>query len=129
MPELTPYPSARPAELELWLLDPANLDRAFAAEETGAAGTPALLGLLGQRAGLARWVLDNPAEVRGKRVLDFGAGSGVVALACRMAGASEVIACDLDAPALQACALNARLNDMRITLSDDYFTSAARLTC
>lgn len=127
--ELTPTRVPGLPELELWLLDPANLDRAFAAEETRRLlEHPPYWGFCwGSGLALARWVLDNPAEVRGKRVLDFGAGSGVVALACRMAGASEVIACDLDAPALQACALNARLNDMRITLSDDYFAVSGEI--
>ena len=127
--ELTPTRVPGLPELELWLLDPANLDRAFAAEETRRLlEHPPYWGFCwGSGLALARWVLDNPAEVRGKRVLDFGAGSGVVALACRMAGASEVIACDLDGPALEACALNARLNDMRITLSDDYFAVSGEI--
>src|SRR6185312_15528889 len=46
---------------------------------------------------LARYVLDNPALVAGKRVLDFGAGSGLVALAAAKAGAASVLAADIDA--------------------------------
>ena len=45
---------------------------------------------------LARYVLDNPAIVAGKRVLDFGAGSGLVALAAAKAGAAHVLAADID---------------------------------
>ncbi len=110
-------------ELELWLLDPANLDRAFDAEETRRLlEHPPYWGFCwGSGLALARWILDNPHQVRGQRVLDFGAGSGVVALACKLAGAESVIACDLDQPAQLACALNARLNDMQIEIAGDYF--------
>jgi predicted nicotinamide N-methyase len=45
---------------------------------------------------LARYVLDNPDLVRGKRVLDFGAGSGIVGLAAARAGAAHVLAADID---------------------------------
>ena len=45
---------------------------------------------------LARFLPERPDWVRGKRVLDFGCGSGVVAIAAARAGASEVIACDID---------------------------------
>lgn len=113
-------------ELRLWLLDPQNLDRAFAADETRRLlEAPPYWGFCwGSGLALARWILDNPEHVRGKRILDFGSGSGVVALACGLAGASESIACDLDAPALQACALNAQLNGIDLQLSDDYFAVA-----
>ncbi len=69
---------------------------------------------------LAEYLLDHPESVRGRRVLDFGCGSGVVAIAAALAGASEVIACDIDPLALEATALNAHLNGVRLTLSDDY---------
>ncbi len=69
---------------------------------------------------LAEYLIDNPQWVRGKRVLDFGCGSGVVAIAAAQAGAAEVVACDIDPLALEATALNAQLNDVRLTLSDDY---------
>ena len=61
-----------------------------------------------------------PDAVAGKRVLDFGAGSGVVAIAAARCGATEVIACDLDPLALRACAANAALNDVDLTLASDY---------
>ena len=69
---------------------------------------------------LARYVLDNPHWVVGKTVMDFGCGSGVVAIAAALAGAERVVACDLDADALRASALNAELN--RVTL--DYVADA-----
>ena len=46
--------------------------------------------------GLARHVLDSPWLVRGRRVLDFGAGSGIVAIAAALAGAQTVEAADID---------------------------------
>ncbi len=69
---------------------------------------------------LAQYVLDNPPLVRGKRVLDFGCGSGVVGVAAALAGAREVIACDIDPLALAASEYNARINGVPLTLCDDY---------
>ena len=68
---------------------------------------------------LARYLLDRPALVAGNRVLDFGAGSGVVAIAAAMAGAAEVIACDIDPDALAATAANAEIAGVEVTLLDD----------
>lgn len=68
---------------------------------------------------LARFLLDRPARVAGKTVLDFGAGSGVVAIAARLAGAARAIACDTDPMALDAAAANAARNGVEIeTLAD-----------
>ena len=53
---------------------------------------------------LARWLLDHPDEVRGRRVVDFGSGSGVAGIAAAMAGAREVVAVDVD-PAARAAVL------------------------
>lgn len=71
---------------------------------------------------LAQRLLDNPAWVAGRRVLDFGAGSGVAGIAAKLAGAREVIACDNDLLALQSCAVNARRNGVEVMLSDDFDT-------
>ncbi|WP_181174944.1 methyltransferase [Mesorhizobium sp. B2-8-9] len=60
--------------------------------------------------GLARYVLDNPGTVRGKRVLDFASGSGLVAIAAMKAGASQVIAADIDPFCETAIALNLEAN-------------------
>ncbi|MDS7598070.1 methyltransferase [Agrobacterium tumefaciens] len=64
--------------------------------------------------GLARYVLDHPESVRGKRVLDFASGSGMVAIAAAMAGAMSVQAVDIDPWAGTAVALNAALNGVEI---------------
>ncbi|MES2292239.1 MAG: methyltransferase [Pseudomonadota bacterium] len=69
---------------------------------------------------LARYVLDHPDIVLGKRVLDFGAGSGLVALAAAKAGAAHVIAADIDPFAIAAIARNATVNGVAIeTVTDD----------
>lgn len=64
--------------------------------------------------GLARHVLDNPASVRGKHVLDFATGSGLVAIAAMTAGAKSVLAADIDPFTRDAVALNAMLNGFEI---------------
>ncbi|WP_193364552.1 class I SAM-dependent methyltransferase [Mesorhizobium amorphae] len=64
--------------------------------------------------GLARYVLDHPATVRGKRVLDFASGSGLVAIAAAKAGATEVIAADVDPFCATAIALNTEANQVEV---------------
>jgi predicted nicotinamide N-methyase len=60
--------------------------------------------------GLARYVLDHPETVAGRRVLDVASGSGLVAVAAAKAGALSVLAGDIDENALAAIALNAAAN-------------------
>ncbi|MBW3558660.1 MAG: 50S ribosomal protein L11 methyltransferase, partial [Proteobacteria bacterium] len=64
--------------------------------------------------GLARWVLDHPEWVRGRRVVDFAAGGGIVAIAAMRAGAAEAIAADLDTFCEAAIALNAEANGVAV---------------
>lgn len=61
---------------------------------------------------LARYILDNPELVAGKRVLDFGAGSGLAGIAAMLAGAAVVSAAEIDAIAIIAIDLNARANNV-----------------
>ncbi|MFA7415350.1 MAG: 50S ribosomal protein L11 methyltransferase [Rhizobium sp.] len=63
---------------------------------------------------LARHILDRPETVGGLRVLDLGAGSGVVGIAAAKAGAATVIAADVDRNAIVATGLNARANGVEI---------------
>lgn len=67
---------------------------------------------------MAAWLLDNPEAVAGRRILDFGSGSGVAGIAAAMAGAAAVYACDLDPDARTATAANAELNNVRIDCMD-----------
>jgi len=64
--------------------------------------------------GLARYVLDRPAAVDGLRVLDLATGSGLCALAARLAGAAHVLAVDVDPVAGAAVAANAELNGLTV---------------
>jgi predicted nicotinamide N-methyase len=56
---------------------------------------------------LARYLLDRPDVVRGRRVVDLGTGSGIVALAAKLAGAERVVGVDTDPMALRVLASNA----------------------
>jgi predicted nicotinamide N-methyase len=68
---------------------------------------------------IARYLLDHPDEVRGKRVIDFATGSGVSAMAAMRAGAASVIANDIDAMSLAATRLNAAANHLTVGLSGE----------
>ncbi|MBB3913007.1 class I SAM-dependent methyltransferase [Rhizobium fabae] len=63
---------------------------------------------------LARHLLDRPETAAGRRVLDLGAGSGLVAIAAAKAGAMAVAAIDIDANAIAAIGLNAAINSVNI---------------
>ncbi len=63
---------------------------------------------------LARYLLDHPGRVRGRTVLDFAAGSGLVAIAAARAGAAAVQASETDPLALAAIQLNAAVNRVRV---------------
>ncbi|RJT39645.1 methyltransferase [Mesorhizobium waimense] len=64
--------------------------------------------------GLARYVLDHPETLRGKRVLDFASGSGLVAIAAAKAGAMKVTAADVDPFCATAIALNLEANAVEV---------------
>jgi len=63
---------------------------------------------------MARYLIDEPEQVRGKTVVDFGCGSGVAAIAAAMAGAKRSIALDIDPNALLASKTNSTLNQTAI---------------
>jgi len=75
---------------------------------------------------LARHILDNPALVAGKRVLDFAAGGGIAAIACCMAGAAQVEAAEIDRMALAAIGLNAAANNAAIAQAHDVVGASCR---
>lgn len=116
------------SDIALWLIDADNMDRAFSPEETRRIleEPPYWCFCWASGLALARWLAEHPEWVRGKRVLDFGAGSGIAAIAAARAGAAEVVACDLDPLALAACRANAALNGVTLSYSTDFFAEADR---
>jgi predicted nicotinamide N-methyase len=64
--------------------------------------------------GLARYLLDHPDTVRGRSVLDFASGSGLVAIAAAKAGATSVVAADIDPFSAVAVAMNAAANGVAL---------------
>jgi predicted nicotinamide N-methyase len=76
---------------------------------------------------LARYLLDNPARVAGRRVLDFAAGCGIAAIAAARAGAAWVEAAEIDPLATAAIRLNAAANGAAVTaLTGDVVGAAGR---
>ena len=73
---------------------------------------------------LARHVLDHPALVRGRRVLDFASGSGLVAIAAARAGAAEAVAVDVDPFCRAAVLLNAALNGVAVAFRQEDLLAA-----
>ncbi|TLX64358.1 protein methyltransferase [Stutzerimonas nosocomialis] len=115
-------------ELQLWLIDGANMDRAFSPDETRRIleEPPYWCFCWASGLALARWLAEHPERLAGKRVLDFGSGSGVAAIAAAKAGAAQVVACDLDPVALEACRANAALNNVTLDYSADFFAETTR---
>ena len=76
---------------------------------------------------LARYIIDHPHEVRDRTVLDFGAGSGLVAIAAAKAGASCAVASETDSLALAAIDLNSQSNGVFVEpIGNDIIGSNAR---
>ena len=115
---LQPVPHA--PEISLWLADEVTPLWRLTEEELGEIGLPppfwAFAWAGGQ--GLARWLLDHPAEDAGKRVLDLAAGSGLVGVAAMKAGASSALCADIDPFCAAAVALNADANRVRLDFTD-----------
>src|ERR1700760_942931 len=99
-------------EIRLYLADEATALWEKTEEELGEMGLPPPFWAFAWAGGqaLARYVIDNPTLVRGKRVLDFASGSGLVAIAAALAGAASVEASEIDEFALAAIASNAEAN-------------------
>ena len=113
----------------MWLADEITPIWRLTEEELGEMGLPppfwAFAWAGGQ--GLARWLLDNPAEVVGKRVLDLAAGSGLVGIAAMQAGAASVLCADIDPFCAAALALNAAANGVALEFTDADLLDAAPL--
>jgi predicted nicotinamide N-methyase len=67
---------------------------------------------------LARYVLDHPQVVAGKRVIDFASGSGLVAIAAMKAGAASVLAADIDVFCEAAIGVNAAANGVEVAFTE-----------
>ena len=112
---LLPVPHA--PEIRLYVADEATELWQKTEEELGEIGLPPPFWAFPWAGGqaLARYVLDHPNMVAGRRVLDVASGSGLVAIAAAKAGASSVEAADIDAFAAAAAALNAEVNGVAVT--------------
>lgn len=113
---LRPVPHA--PSIRLHLADEATALWQKTEEELGAMGLPPPFWAFAWAGGqaLARYVLDNRDLVAGRSVLDFASGSGMVAIAAALAGASPVVASDIDPFAQQAIALNAAANGVGVSI-------------
>lgn len=113
-------------EIRLFLADEAMELWEKTEEELGAMGLPPPFWAFAWAGGqaLARFVLDRPDIVAGRKVHDFAAGSGLVAIAAAMAGAAEVTASEIDPFALTAIRLNSALNNVAVTASGEDLTAA-----
>jgi predicted nicotinamide N-methyase len=109
-PPLTP-------EIRLWLADEAMSIWRKTEEELGAMGLPPPFWAFAWAGGqaLARYALDHPGLVKGKRALDFASGSGLVAIAATRAGAAQTTASDIDAFAIAAIEVNAAENSVSVS--------------
>lgn len=107
---LRPVPHA--PEIQLHVADEATELWQKTEEELAEIGLPPPFWAFAWAGGqaLARYILDHPELVAGRRVLDFASGSGLVGIAAAMAGASAVTATDLDPFSIPAIGLNAEAN-------------------
>jgi predicted nicotinamide N-methyase len=113
---LLPVPHA--PEISLYVADEATALWQKTEDELGEIGLPPPFWAFAWAGGqaLARYILDHPEVVRGKSVLDFASGSGLVAIAAAKAGAQAVFATEIDDFALDAIALNAQANQADVTV-------------
>jgi predicted nicotinamide N-methyase len=96
-------------EIRLHKADPhSGLNRLAASDPDF--GSPYWAHYWGGGLALARYLLDHPAQVAGRSLLDLGTGSGIVAIAACLAGAGPVRAADVDPYAIAAAKLNAEAN-------------------
>jgi len=106
-------------EVELWLADEITPIWKLTEEELGQMGVPppfwAFAWAGGQ--GVARWILDHPQEARGREVVDFATGSGLVAIAAMKAGAAAALGADIDPFCETAVAANAAANGVRVAFT------------
>ena len=115
---LQPVPHA--PEISLWLADEVTPIWRLTEEELGEMGLPPPFWAFAWAGGqaLARYLLDHPHEVAGRRMLDFAAGSGLVGVAAMKAGAAETLCADIDPFCEAAVQANASANGVRLDFTD-----------
>jgi predicted nicotinamide N-methyase len=113
-------------EISLWLADEITPIWKMTEEELGELGLPPPFWAFAWAGGqaIARWVLDNPEEVRGRTVLDFATGSGLVGIAALKAGAASVTGCDIDPFCEAAVAVNAQANGVTMGFTGENLLEA-----
>jgi len=119
-------PVALVPEIRLYLADAALPIWQKTEEELGELNIPPPYWAFAWAGGqaLARYLLDNRRLVAARRVLDLGSGAGVAAIAAMKAGASHVLAADVDALALAAIGLNGTANGVTVaTTASDLLAS------
>jgi predicted nicotinamide N-methyase len=111
---LVPVPYA--PEIRLYAADEVTPLWQKTEDDLGASGLPPPFWAFAWAGGqaLARYVLDDPPKVAGRRVLDFASGSGLVAIAAMKAGAAHAVAAEIDPFAVAAIALNAAANEVAV---------------
>jgi predicted nicotinamide N-methyase len=114
-------------ELKLHLADEITPIWRMTEDELGEMGVPPPFWAFAWAGGqaLARYLLDHPEAVAGRRVVDFATGSGIVAIAAALAGAAEVLAADIDVFCAAAVALNADANGVTVGFTGDNLLDAA----
>jgi ribosomal protein L11 methyltransferase len=60
------------------------------------------------------WIAAHEADIRGRRVLDYGCGSGILAIGAALHGGAPIDAVDIDPAAISTTAQNAADNDVTL---------------
>ncbi|MBA4804879.1 MAG: methyltransferase [Brevundimonas sp.] len=115
---LQPVPHA--PEISLHLADEVTPIWRLTEEELGELGLPPPFWAFAWAGGqaLARYLLDHPHEVAGRRVLDFATGSGLIGVAAARAGAASVLCADIDPFCGAAVQANAAANGVRLDFTE-----------
>jgi predicted nicotinamide N-methyase len=113
-------PVSHAPEISLWLADEVTPLWRLTEEELGAMGLPPPFWAFAWAGGqaIARWLLNHPETVRGRRVVDFASGSGLVGVAAMKSGATSVLCADIDPFCRAAVALNAEANGVSLGFTD-----------
>lgn len=107
-------------DIQLYLIDPEFDDRQIATHvrEVISDDPPYWIFCWASGRALATLIAQGKINVQGKRVLDFGSGSGVVAIAAAKAGAASVTTCDIDLVANRLVQLHAELNQVELVIKN-----------